>query len=55
MTISILLAEAKKNLPELVVALKRYVELLNRKGDQAERQSYAAGVRDLGRQIGYRI
>ncbi len=55
MTNSIQLAEANKNLPELVVSLKRYGELLDRKGDHAKAHTYAAKAGDLGRRIGYRI
>jgi class 3 adenylate cyclase/tetratricopeptide (TPR) repeat protein len=52
---SIQSAEANKNLPELVVSLKRYGELLERKGDHSGAHTYAAKARALGRQIGFRI
>lgn len=55
MTNGIRLAEANKNLPELVVSFKRYGELLDRKGDHAEAQTYTGRANALGRQIGYRI
>jgi len=55
MTGSIQLAEANKNLPELVVSLKRYAELIDRKGDHAGAQPHAARASALGRRIGYRI
>jgi hypothetical protein len=38
-----------------VVSLKRYGELLDRKGDHAKAHTYAAKAGDLGRRIGYRI
>ena len=52
---SIQLAETNKNLPELVVSLKRYAELIDRKGDHAGARPHAARAGALGRQIGYRI
>jgi hypothetical protein len=55
MTNSIRLAKANKNLPERVVSLQRYAELLDRKGDNAGVRTYAARAKDLGQEIGYRI
>ena len=55
MTKSIQLAEANKNLPELMVSFKRYGELLDRKGDRTRAQTSAAKAEDLGRRIGYRF
>ena len=55
MTDSIRLAEANNDLPELVVCFKRYGELLDRKGNHADAQIYAARANSLGRQIGFRI
>ena len=52
---SIRLAEANNDLPELVVSLKRCGELLDRKGNHADAQIYAARANSLGRKIGYRI
>ena len=55
MTNSIQLAEADENLPELLVSLQRYAELLDRKGNHTGLRTYTARDKALSQQIGYRI
>jgi class 3 adenylate cyclase/tetratricopeptide (TPR) repeat protein len=52
---SIQLAKEKKALPELVVSLLRYADLLEQKGDKDRAESYWNHAQDLAKQIGCRI
>jgi tetratricopeptide (TPR) repeat protein len=52
---SIKLANEKKALPELVVSLFRYADLLEKKGDKDRAESYWNQAHDLAKQIGCQI
>jgi class 3 adenylate cyclase/tetratricopeptide (TPR) repeat protein len=52
---SIQLAKEKEALPELVVSLFRYADLLGKKGDKDRAESYWNHAQDLAKQIGCQI
>jgi len=51
---SIQLAKEKKALPELVVSLSRFADILEKKGDKDRAESYFKNASDLAKQIGCR-